>query len=113
MSSGLYLLADRVPPRGQKAIGVLGAGARAMTRFTQRWLRVAGWAIGGAPIRGGRASPLRVATSGNANWSSESVAAARRPPRIGRRDFAPSSQISRASHFSSTESVSESLGSRS
>ena len=48
----------------------------------------------GAPIRTGRASPLRVATGGNANWSSESVAAARRPERMGRRDTAPSSRIS-------------------
>jgi len=105
MSSGLYLLADRVLPQGQKASGVLGAGARAMTQFTQRWLRVAAWMIGGAPIRGDRASPLRVATGGNANWSPKSVAAARRPPRIGRRDFAPSSRISRASHVLYTVGV--------
>jgi len=35
--------------------------------------------ISGAPICAGEASPLRVATGGNANWSSKSVAAARLP----------------------------------
>ena len=38
--------------------------------------------IKGAPICAGEASPLRVATGGNANWSSESVAAARPPAQI-------------------------------
>ena len=38
--------------------------------------------ISGAPIRAGEASPLRVATGGNANWSSKSVAAARPPAQI-------------------------------
>src|ERR1035441_10459597 len=36
-----------------------------------------------APIGERGASPLRVATGGNANWSSESVAAARPPSPIG------------------------------
>ena len=38
--------------------------------------------IAGAPIRAGGASPLRVATSGDASRSSEAVAAARPPARI-------------------------------
>ena len=38
--------------------------------------------IAGAPIRAGGASPLRVATGGDASWSSEAVAAARPPARI-------------------------------
>ena len=38
--------------------------------------------IAGAPIRTGEASPLRVATGGDASWSSEAVAAARPPARI-------------------------------
>ena len=38
--------------------------------------------ISGAPIRAGVASPLRVATGGDASWSSEAVAAARPPARI-------------------------------
>lgn len=38
--------------------------------------------ISGAPICAGEASPLRVATGGNANWSSKSVAAARPPAQI-------------------------------
>jgi len=42
---------------------------------------VTSW-ISGAPICAGEASPLRVATGGNANWSSKSVAAARLPAQI-------------------------------
>ena len=36
----------------------------------------------GAPIRVGWARPLRVATSGDANWCSSVIAAARPPTRI-------------------------------
>ena len=38
--------------------------------------------ISGAPICAGEASPLRVATGGNANCGSKSVAAARPPAQI-------------------------------
>ena len=38
--------------------------------------------IAGAPIRAGGASPLRVATGGDASFGSEAVAAARPPARI-------------------------------
>ena len=38
--------------------------------------------IAGAPIRAGGASPLRVATGGDASWDSEALAAARPPARI-------------------------------
>ena len=38
--------------------------------------------IRGAPICTGGASPLRVATGGNANWGSKPVAAARPPAQI-------------------------------
>ena len=38
--------------------------------------------ITGAPIRAGVASPLRVATGGEASWGSTALAAARPPARI-------------------------------
>ena len=38
--------------------------------------------ISGAPIRAGVASPLRVATGGEASWGSRALAAARPPARI-------------------------------
>ncbi|MBI1748314.1 MAG: hypothetical protein HYR55_17295 [Acidobacteria bacterium] len=38
--------------------------------------------ITGAPIRAGQASPLRVATGGDASWCSKALAAARLPARI-------------------------------
>jgi hypothetical protein len=52
--------------------------------WTTRLLRINDSEISGAPICTGGASPLRVATGGNANWSSK-VRCRRSPARANRR----------------------------
>ena len=97
MNAWLYLLPGRVLLSEPTPFGVPRAGVQALARSAQRCERDATSApvIGSAPIREGRAVRYAWRPAGRERGLRRLGPAARRPPRIGRREVASGGRISR------------------